>query len=293
MSGRESITHKKALTLIRAAREKSSHRPQFDLLSLAIRGKKVGMAGIVKMVDGMVATLKQEQKDEDKKQAYCSKELDSANEKKSGLTKTISDLDTSIRDATEGIATLKEEIQSLKDKIKDLDKSVAEATEQRKSEHKEFKSEQSSNAAAKELLTLAINRLNEFYNPKLVPPSFVARTGVTSFVEISTHLHQKDAPPPPPETFDAYAGQKEENGGVLKMIDLLVKDLDKSMLEAEHEEKTAQKDYEEMLQDSAEKRTLDSKTLQDKNSAKADMESDVETSQENKASTGTELMATD
>jgi len=293
MSGSRTITRKRALSFIRMAREKSSHRPQFDLISLAIRGKKVGMAGIVKMVDGMIATLKQEQKDEDGKNEYCNKELNSANEKKSGLTKTISDLDISIRDANDGIATLKEEIDGLNKKIEDLDKSVTEATEQRKSEHKEFKAEQASNAAAKELLNFAINRLNKFYNPKLAAPSFVARTGVTSFVEISAHLHEQDAPPPPPETFDAYAGQKEESGGVLKMIDLLVKDVDKSMLEAEHEEKAAQKDYEQMLQDSADMRILDKKELQDKNIAKANMESDVEASQETKASTGTELMATE
>ena len=39
------------------------------------------------------------------------------------------------------------------------------------------------------------------------------------------------------------------------MIDMLVADLDKEMTEAETEEKNAQADYEEMMADSAEKRT--------------------------------------
>jgi FtsZ-binding cell division protein ZapB len=293
MSANENIMRERSLSILRAASKKSTHRPQFDFISLAIQGKKVGLAGVIKMVDGMITTLKQEQKDEDGKKEYCSKQLDFANEKKKSLAKTVSDLDISIQDATDGIATLKEEIKSLTDKIQDLDQSVTEATEQRKSGHQEFTEFMSSDSAAKELLGFAINRLNKFYNPKLAPPAFIAATGVTAFVEVSAHVHQQDAPPPPPATFDAYAGQKEESGGVMKMMDLLVKDLEKSMQEAQHEEKESQKDYEQMLQDSAEKRALDQQSLTDKNIAKASMEADVESSKEAKSSAGTELMATE
>merc|ERR1711896_83764 len=52
------------------------------------------------------------------------------------------------------------------------DKSVSEATEQRKEENKEYTELMASDAAAKELLGFAKNRLNKFYNPKLykAPP---------------------------------------------------------------------------------------------------------------------------
>merc|ERR1719160_218541 len=56
------------------------------------------------------------------------------------------------------------------------------------------------------------------------------------------------------------------------MIDLLVKDLEKEMTEAEMEEKNAQKDYEEMMSDSASKRAADSKSIAAKETAKADAE---------------------
>merc|ERR1719414_2502900 len=80
------------------------------------------------------------------------------------------------------------------------------------------------------------------------------------------------APPPPPETFGAYATKSEESTGVIGMIDLLIKDLEKEMTEAETEEKDAQADYEAMMKDSAEKRVLDSKTLTSKEGVKADTE---------------------
>merc|ERR1719473_1595289 len=64
------------------------------------------------------------------------------------------------------------------------------------------------------------------------------------------------------------------------------------MTEAEAEEKDAQADYEKMMSDSAEKRAEDSKLLSDKESAKADMEADLEKATEDKTATSKELMAT-
>merc|ERR1719181_592898 len=76
------------------------------------------------------------------------------------------------------------------------------------------------------------------------------------------------------------------------MIDLLVKDLDKEMTEAETTEKDAQADYETMMKDSASKRAEDSKTLADKESALADMQASLASSKDTLASTNKELAAT-
>merc|ERR1712242_352806 len=54
------------------------------------------------------------------------------------------------------------------------------------------------------------------------------------------------------------------------MIDLLIADLAKELTEAKTQEKDAQADYEQLMKDSAEKRTVDSKSLTEKGSAKAD-----------------------
>merc|ERR1719329_151951 len=76
------------------------------------------------------------------------------------------------------------------------------------------------------------------------------------------------------------------------MIDLLIKDLDKEMTVAKTEEKDSQADYEQAMNDSAEKRAVDSKSLADKGAAKAEAESDLERDNEEKTSTTKELMAT-
>ena len=84
--------------------------------------------------------------------------------------RSLTGAETAIESAEQGLATLKEEISALEAAIKALDESVMEATEQRKSEHKEFNDLMASNTAAKELLVFAKNRLNKFYNPKLYKP---------------------------------------------------------------------------------------------------------------------------
>jgi len=175
-----------------------------------------------------------------------------------------------------------------------------------------------SNGAAKELLGFAKNRLNKFYNPKLykaapktelsaedrifvseggtppptAAPGGIAGTGISAFAEISVHLQDKAAPPPPPETFGAYKKKGEENTGVLAMMDLLVKDLDKEMQESGVEEKNAQADYEDMMKHSAEKRALDSKAITEKGSAKAELEGDLEEHKAAGENAKAELLAT-
>merc|ERR1740120_642469 len=81
---------------------------------------------------------------------------------------------------------------------------------------------------------------------------------------------------PPPATWGAYATKSEENNGVIGMIDLLIKDLQKEITEAETDEKDGQADYEQMMKDSAAKRTADSQSLTEKGAAKADTESTLQ-----------------
>jgi septal ring factor EnvC (AmiA/AmiB activator) len=65
-------------------------------------------------------------------QEYCAKQFDLADDKKKGLERAVSDLETRISDAKDGIATSQSEIKALGESITALDKSVADATEQRK-----------------------------------------------------------------------------------------------------------------------------------------------------------------
>jgi len=274
-------TRKSALDAVHRAQTLGGRRPRVDFIAMAIKGKKIGFEKVIKMIDEMVGTLKQEQLDDEAKQEYCAVQFDSADDKKKSLEQKISGLEATLTDAKDGIAKTAQEIHALEDSIKATDKSVAEMTEQRQEESKDYEELMASNSAAKELLGFAKNRLNKFYNPKLHNPE------VASFLQISAH---KQEPPAAPA---AFKKKTEQSSGVIAMIDLLVKDLDKEMTEAETAEKDAQKDYEVFIADSSESRAEASKSLTDKMATKASLQSDLVSTKEEKTSSVSELMATE
>merc|ERR1719380_68842 len=173
----------------------------------------------------MVVLLAKEQAADEEKKAYCETEIDKTEDDLKELDYAIKTLGTSIEDAKTAIATLTEEIAALIAGIKDLDKKVAEATAQRKEEHEDYIEELAANNAAKDVIAFAKNRMNKFYNPKMYkpapkrelsseeritvnmggtlaptqPPAGIAGTGIAELSQV--------APPPPPETYGAYAKQ--------------------------------------------------------------------------------------
>merc|ERR1719394_1626118 len=131
----------RAMSLVRSARAVSpSGRARLNFLVLALRGKKVGFEKVITMIEDMIALLKKEQGDDDKKKEYCASQFDSADDKKKALELKLSDTETAITSSTEQIAALAEEIAEAEAAIKELGKSVATATEIRKEENEEYKS---------------------------------------------------------------------------------------------------------------------------------------------------------
>merc|ERR1719272_517248 len=261
---------------VHALKSGRKNDPRLDLIELAMHGGKIGFSKIIKMIDNLVVELKAEQGLDGDKKSYCLAEFDKAEDKKKGLELDVSDLGKAIEDNQEQIASLASAIRALTKGIKDLDSSVSEATSTRKEEHDNFVETLAGNNAAKDLLGFAKNRLQKFYNPKLyVPPALL-----------------EAAPPPAPEANLAYKKSGNESGGVMAMIDLLVADLDKDIQTSKVDEKDAQSDYETFMGDASSKRALDSKAITDKESAKAETESDLQSNKDSKGSKTMEAMET-
>jgi len=317
-----SAVHTKAIALLRAAKRSASaaDRPGVELLVLALAGKDSSSGGfdkVIKMIDEMVALLGREQKEDEEKKAHCAQQLDVSDDQKKALERSISDEESAMDAAKETIATLTRELAALEAGIQALDKAVAEATSQRKDENAEYKDLIASDTAAQELLAHAKNRLYKFYNPSLykpppkvelsaedrvyssmggelttAAPGGIADTGIAVLAQVSMHAQHTDAPAPPPDTWGAYATKNQENNGVVAMIDLLIKDLQKEMTEAETQEKESQAEYEAMMKDSAAKRTADSQLLTEKGDAKAHTEAALQAHAQARKDGVSELMAT-
>jgi chromosome segregation ATPase len=298
-----------ALSILRRSNIKD---PRVDFLAVAIHGGKAGFGKIIELIDKLTAQLKAEQGEDDAKKDYCETEIDKTEDTKKVQTNEASDLETSIEDLKETITNLKTEIEALDDGIRALDKEVAEATELREKEHEDFVETLAANTAAVDLLKFAKNRLNKFYNPSqykappkrelteeqqitlsnggtLAPtdaPGGIAGTGI-GFTQSGA------APPPPPEANLAYQKKGEESSGVIRLIDMIINDVDKENQVMELEEKDAQGDYEKFMKDSSEKRAEDSKSMTDKEAALADAEESLVNDKEALKNKQTDLMNTE
>jgi len=287
---------------------------KLGFIELALMGKKVSFDKVIKMMDDMVVLLKEEQKDDEAQKEWCETEFRTSELKEVDLNHKIEGLTASIEEMTEGIKKLTDEIKALEDGIVALDKSVAEATETRKAEHEEFVTVAAQNNAAVQLLGVAENRLNKFYNPAAYKPpqrrelteeeriyvqsggadprdaeeaaaaqTGIAGTGVTVFQQGGV------APPPPPATAGAY--KKKDAGGPTALIQKLSNELKMEIQANEMDEKNAQEDYEELMAESASKRAADSKTITEKETQKAGLEGDLEAAKKDKKAAATDLMA--
>merc|ERR1719359_2185741 len=160
------------------------------------------------MIDGMVGVLEEEQVKDDKTDVWCLDELEKAEVEVKATKAEVGDLEATIEEQSDAVATVTSDIEALKEGLVQLDKSVAEATEQRKKEHQEQTDTAAGNQAAVELLGMAKNRMNKFYNPTQYkePP----KEEEEFFAQVSAH------------SFHQY--RKSEGGaGVVAMMDDMIK----------------------------------------------------------------------
>jgi len=296
-------TRQAAIAALQGARRKGKGNPQLDLLAMGLRGKKEGFDGVIQQINKMTSMIAKEQGDDDGKKKYCEIELDKAEDDKTMIERGVSDTKKILSDTKGRLESVSDEIQSLSDGILKLDKQVQKQTDQRKEEHAQYTEDLAANNAAKSLLEMAKNRLSKFYNPKLYKappkrdlseedqittnmggtlaptqaPGGIAGTGIESFMQVRMHEQlESDDVSSQPEADLGYEKKSAESGGVMGLIDMLMRDLGAQNAEMEHDEKVAQSDYEEFIKDSAEKRAEDSKVVGDKEGAKAELESELD-----------------
>jgi len=247
------------------------------LLGLKSQSGGNGFGQVTKMIDDMIATHGKDQADDDSKKDFCLAEIAKTEDEEKALKGTIADLEADIEKSEDAVASLISEISALQKGIEALDKSVVEATTQRKDEHSEYTSTAASNQAAMELIAMAKNRMNKFYQPSLykAPPTTTVEDSPYGFVQISMHAKRAD-PGPAPETFKGEYKKSESSTGVIGMMDQMVKDVEMDIKEAKMDEASAQKDYEEAMKDAAAKRAKDSKSIVEKQAAKADEQTNLE-----------------
>jgi len=253
-----------------------------------------GFDDVIKMVDDMVVLLGKQQAEDDKQKTWCQDELEKSADEQAAATTKLAQTDAALSELNDKIGTLMEEISSLTASVAALDKSVADATEMRKEEHSEYVANAQMNEAATGLVEKAKNRLQKFYNPTLYKAApKTERTMEQKTIDAGTfvqiRLRSDVAPPPAPEMPSGPLQKNAKSAGVLGMMDTIVSDLKNDMKEAEYEEKTAQKDYAELMGDSQATRAGDVTALTGKETTKAQAEEQLVATKETRSATATDL----
>jgi len=279
-TSREAKSH--ALVNIRHAQDLAPNSVDLDFVALALQGKEGGMEKVIKLIDRLIENLGSEQADDDRKQQFCVARLDSSSGKIEVLQRKMSDRTLTIQSMQEAVQDLKDGIEKLVIGIKGLIQSLKDAGEQRKKENSETTQLLLSNSQAKQLLKLAIKRLNKFYGR-------AGQEGAddAGLLQISAHVLQQ----PPAASYGEYKKKQAEGGSVVLLIKTLIQELEEEDAEAKTAEETAQKEYEKLVQDSARKRSADVKSVNTKQTALANLDSELNRHAEEKAADSQDYMA--
>merc|ERR1719316_79827 len=112
-----------------------------------------------------------------------------------------------------------------------------------------------------------------------------------TFVQVKSHNSEDSdvAPLEMPEAPGAFYQKSEKSAGVIGLMDMMVKEIETDMKDAEYEEKTSQSDYAKLMSESEDTRAANSKAIVTKTASKAETESKLETAKEALTAVSTDL----
>jgi len=250
----------------RAPRRSASN---LNLIALALSGRSVDFSKVISMIEEMVGLLKAEQVEDDDKKAYCVHSFDKSEDEAKVLANEISGHRGTIEGYEEQLTNTATRIAAVHKSISELDASVAKATEIRQTQHSDFVTLTANNAAATQLLKLAVNRLNKFYAPKLHKAA--PKADRVQLLQVG----------PVAEPFTSKLEKNEQGfNGVASLIGSLVADLAKESQEAKVEEDRSQGEYEGFMKDSSQSRAEKVQEVEELQNTKAALSSSLTQSKE-------------
>lgn len=264
----------------------------------ALKSKKIDFAPVIKMIDDMVVLLKKEADDDLAQRDQCTVSLNESESDKKETQRAIEGLEAQIDQLQGTIEAQAGIVAKSEGEVAAAKEAMAEATEQRKAENYDFVEAVDLNKQAVDLLMKVKNRLNSYYNPALVPSEApeqltaeeqVFNNSRSAFIQL--HQQENELPEGQPETWEGAdrKNKGQKGGSVLALMDMLANDLNKDTQAMEHDEKTAQADYEKLQMDLSQQIAESTKAKNDAAASKANAESDLQTAESTRSMKEEEL----
>merc|ERR1719199_1988175 len=211
-----------------AAVAKKVNNPRLSALATKVRLD--AFTRVKKAIDDLVAQLLKEKEDEIKHKDFCVEEFNTNQLQTEKKEHEKEDLLALIEDLELQIKTLTSEIETLKSEIAEMNVQMKRAGEDREEKNQEFQQTVADQRASQKLLQAALSILKGFYEKKE-----------------AAFLQKQPAGPPPPPGFKEYK-KNESAGGVMGLMEQIIKDAKAMEAEAIGDEEEAVKAYAEFVE---------------------------------------------
>merc|ERR1719240_572487 len=258
----------------------STKDPRLNKLALsAFLQAKGPIDEVVKAIDEMVQTLKEEESADLETKEKCESEREEDTKKARELSVQIDDFTDLMTRKQARIDELKAEIEKLETEIKKMKEDLVEAERQRKDEKAAFEAALHDDEAAADLIKQAKDTLANFYKDNEL-------TLLQKVAQPPTGIEAGKAPPPPPATWDApYGGAKGESTGIQAILQMILEDVEADIAKAKKAEEEAIAEYEKFVEETNSAIEAAQKTIEDHKGEVAKCEEEIENAKkERKAS---------
>merc|ERR1719213_1342425 len=242
------------------------------LAAIASRVRLDAFTRVKKAIDDMIAQPLKEKEDEIKHKDFCVDDFNTNQVSTERKDREKSDLLAKIEDLKMTIETLTKEIAALKAEITEMEVQLKRAGENLEKENKEFQLTVADQRATQKLLQAALAVLKGFYEKKAA----------------LMQSQQAPAGPPPPPGFKEYK-KNDNSGGVMGMIEQIIKDAKAMEAEAIRDEEQAGKAYEDFVMDTNASIEAAKKSILEKSAEKAQAQTDLTEAEEALAAVELEL----
>jgi len=254
-----SAAQTKALNVLTKA-SKDLKAPRLSTLAMKLKLDAFGK--VTENIDGMVASLKVESKDEVKDRDFCIAELNTNDRQAAAKADAKADLDAKISQLESDVADLTASIKSLSDEVTSTQVQMMKANTNREAEYKQFEMTVQDQRATQAILEKAVARLGEFYNKKALLQEQAKEDAAAPGEALSAPPAQK-----------TYA--KGNGGGAMAMIQDVIKESKDLETKAIAAETDAQAAYEGFIKDSNKLVTANQESIGNKSGAKAQADEEL------------------
>merc|ERR1719321_2267128 len=216
---------------------------------------------VIKAIDEMVASLKEEEEKDLEVKETCESEREEDTKEARDLSIQIDDFTDVMTRNTAKIAELKAEIEKLEADIVKMKEDLEAAKRTREDEKAQFESALADDEAAAKLIKQAKDTLAGFY-----------KDNELTFIQ----KKKNGAAPPPPTPEGGYGGAKGESTGIQAILQMILEDVEADIDKAKKAEEESIKEYKKFKKDTEDAIEDANKTIKDHEGEIAKCEETIE-----------------